>query len=105
MLEAQRWYDYFKRIHNPPGKIILLVDGVFGPLTIARTKQWLGLPIDSISIRPMWRALQYKVGGYTSKGVPNRTMWKGLQRLTGAKQDGIPGSDTYRHLQAYLNTH
>jgi hypothetical protein len=83
----------------PATRIHLAVDGDFGPRTKARLQQWAGLPVDSVLTATDWPRIQYMVGSSP------KYIWLGLQRITGAKQDNIPGKDTYLHLQTYLNSH
>lgn len=86
-------------------KIVLAVDGVFGPQSRMRLQQWAGAKADSILGPLSWRAIQAKVGGLTVDGNPGRLTWRRIQTVTGARVDGAPGPDTYRHLQTYLNGH
>ena len=109
MAEAQKSYDYFKGTHprppKPPGKIILSVDGVFGPQTKMRLQQWAGASVDGILGYQSWVAIQHKFGGLIVDGSPGVHTWTRIQQVTGAHVDGAPGPDTYRHLQTYLNAH
>lgn len=89
----------------PTTRIRLVVDGVLGPRTKARLQQWAGAPVDSDLVRSDWVAIQRKVGGLDPDGLPGRKTWIAIQALVGATQDGNPGPNTYRALQAYLNTH
>ncbi|HEY8881949.1 MAG TPA: N-acetylmuramoyl-L-alanine amidase [Dermatophilaceae bacterium] len=90
----------------PATRIRLVVDGVFGPRSRARLQQWAGVRIDSNPLtKADWVAVQRKFGGLKLDGDPGRKTWTRIQRVTGAHVDSWPGPDTYRHLQAYLNSH
>lgn len=88
----------------PSGKIVLAVDGVFGPQSRMRLQQWAGVAMDSVLGPISWAAIQRKIG-VPADGAPGPITWKALQRLVGAGADGVPGPDTYRHLQQFLNNH
>jgi len=89
----------------PSGKIMLTVDGVFGPQSRMRLQQWAGVAMDSILGPISWKAIQRKLGGLAVDGAPGRLTWGRLQKVVGSPADGVPGPDTYRHLQQYLNSH
>jgi len=89
----------------PSGKIILAVDGIFGPQSRMRLQQWAGVVMDSVLGPISWKAIQRKLGGLTVDGAPGPLTWRRLQTVVGARVDGLPGPDTYRHLQTYLNSH
>jgi len=89
----------------PTGKIILAVDGIFGPQSRMRLQQWAGVVMDSILGPISWAAVQRKLGGLTVDGAPGPITWRAVQRLVGSPADGLPGPDTYRHLQQFLNSH
>lgn len=87
-----------------PARVLLAVDGDFGPLTRKRFQQWAGVTQDGDLGPISWRAIQRKVGS-PADGIPGPNTWKAIQRMVSAVRDGIPGPDTYRHLQIYLNSH
>ena len=87
-----------------PARVLLAVDGAFGPATKRRLQQWAGVAQDGVLGPVTWRAIQRKVGS-PADGIPGPNTWKALQRLVGSPADGVPGPDTYRHLQQYLNSH
>lgn len=89
----------------PIGKIVLVVDGVFGPQSRMRLQQWAGVAMDSVLGPISWAAIQRKVGGLVVDGNPGPLTWAAIQRMVGSPADGIPGPNTYSHLQAYLNGH
>ena len=88
----------------PSGKIMLTVDGIFGPQSRMRLQQWAGVLMDSILGPISWRVVQRKVGS-PADGIPGPNTWKAIQRMVSSPADGVPGPDTYRHLQQYLNSH
>lgn len=93
---------------KPTGKIILGVDGVFGPQSRMRLQQWAGVQMDSVLGPISWRAIQRKFGGLVADGAPGKLTWTRIQKVVGLKGravDGTPGPVTYRALQNYLNTH
>ena len=103
-----RGAPYVPPVVHPPkpiGKIVLVVDGVFGPQSRMRLQQWAGAVMDGVLGFNSWCAIQRKFGGLTVDGAPGTLTWKRIQRVVGAGVDGIPGPDTYRHLQQYLNSH
>jgi hypothetical protein len=82
----------------------LAVDGAFGRRTMGRLQQWAGVPITNDLSPSAWRAVQRKVGrGLAIDGVAGKETWLAIQSLVACKQDGRPGSQTYRALQSYLN--
>ena len=89
----------------PTGRIILAVDGVFGPQSRMRLQQWAGVAMDSVLGPISWRAVQKKLGNLVVDGAPGRKTWTRLQKVVGSPADGTPGPVTYRHLQQYLNSH
>lgn len=113
MIWCQRAYDYFKGSHPEPQppippkppKIMLVVDGDFGPQTKMRLQQWAGASMDGFLGYQSWVAIQRKFGGLIADGSPGFHTWSRIQQVTGARVDGVPGPDTYRHLQTYLNAH
>jgi len=87
-----------------PARVLLKVDGDFGPATKRRLQQWAGVAQDGVLGPVTWRAVQRKVGS-PADGVPGPNTWKAIQRMVGSPADGVSGPDTYRHLQQYLNSH
>jgi hypothetical protein len=91
---------------QPLAKIHLVVDGIFGPRSRAREQQWAGVGVDSNPLtKADWAAVQRKFGGLVADGDPGRKTWTRIQQVTGAHVDSWPGPDTYRHMQAYFNSH
>lgn len=85
-------------------KIVLKVDGVFGPTTRMRLQQWARAIPDSVLGPASWSAIQRRLGVRVD-GNPGKITWMALQHLVGSPADGVPGPNTYRHLQTYLNNH
>ena len=87
----------------PTSRILLMVDGDFGPRTIARLQQWSGAVVDSaygpLTRRKVQAKLHVKVDG-----VFGPVSTKALQRLVGTRQDGDWGPLTTKALQIYLNS-
>lgn len=88
----------------PATRVKLTPDGVFGPRTVGRLQQWLGVTVDS-QVGPLTRiALQKRVGVFPD-GVWGTKTNRAVQHLVGATQDGVWGAGTTRALQVYLNNH
>nr|NLI50431.1 transglycosylase-like protein [Propionibacterium sp.] len=83
-------------------KIVLSVDGVLGPLTIAEMQKWSGSYPDGIWGPKTSRALQGKVGAQVT-GVRDRQTTSAVQAYVGADVDGIWGRQTTSYLQRFLN--
>lgn len=90
-------------------KIILSVDGSFGPDTVRRTQQYFGTVMDGIvSNQPMSNkkylysaysgSWEFKNSGYGDGSNVARAM----QKLFGCTQDGWFGQDSVRHMQKFL---
>jgi len=85
-------------------RIRLVVDGLFGPRSRARLQQWAGVCVDSNPLtKADWAAVQRRFGQLVTDGDPGKKTWTRIQQVTGAHVDGLPGPDTYWHLQRYLN--
>ena len=102
------------------------VDGIGGPMTVARMQEFLGTPIDSVisgqnkdmakyypaleSVKfddtnsTCVHALQWLVGVYED-GVIGPDTVKAWQKFLGVTVDGIFGPNSMKAWQKYLNTH
>lgn len=92
-----------------PAKAPLVVDGRFGPKTIAALQRWLNaqgyrLVVDG-KMGPLTRkALQRRLG-VKADGKIGPISTRALQRLVGATPDGKWGPKTTAALQRFLNAH
>lgn len=91
------------------GKVLLDIDGSFGPATVRRTQQFLGVGVDGIvSNQPLSNkkylysaydgCWEFKASGYAQ----GSNMVRALQALIGAEQDGWFGQESVMKLQAFL---
>ena len=80
------------------------VDGVWGPVSIARLQEWVGVYVDGDQGARTVKALQ-KWLGMTVDGDLGKVTTRALQAKVGAYVDGIWGPATSRAFQTYLNAH
>ncbi len=80
----------------------LVVDGEFGPKTIAATQRWTNSTVDGIWSLRSRKALQRKLG-VKQDGVIGPITTRALQAKVGAEQTGVWKADTTRRLQRFLN--
>ncbi len=92
-------------------KLYIDEDGSFGPETVKRSQQYLGVTVDGIvSNQPICNkkylysaydgCWEFKASNYDS----GSNMVRKLQQLIGAKQDGWLGHDSVLKLQSFLGT-
>ena len=91
------------------GKIVLTVDGSFGPDTVRRTQQYFGTQMDGIVSYQPSSNKKYLYSAYegcwnfmNSGYGPGSSMVRAMQRKFGATVDGWAGKDTVIHMQAFL---
>ncbi|MUK89166.1 hypothetical protein GMD78_12360 [Ornithinibacillus sp. L9] len=84
-------------------KANLKVDGYWGPLTTKALQLYLGTPADSIISGQYNTATTRQISG-VHYGKGGSTVIRALQKLIGAKVDGLIGPETVRKLQQYLGT-
>ena len=80
------------------------VDGVGGPVSIARLQEWVGVYVDGDQGARTIKALQRWLGVPVDGNLGQRTV-RALQAKVGAYGDGVWGPATTRALQSYLNAH
>ncbi len=94
---------------NSGDKMILEMDGSFGPSTVRRTQEFLGVAVDGVvSNQPasnkkyLYSAYdgcwEFKSSGYSE----GSDMARALQKLIGAGQDGWFGRESVMKFQAFL---
>ena len=86
----------------------LKVDGKAGRSTWSALQKALRTPVDGMVSHQSYKASELGNGitqgwQYSGRGAKGSTMVKALQKLIGAKVDGIWGEGTTKHLQQYLN--
>ncbi len=86
----------------PPPFRRLVVDGEFGPKTIAATQRWTHSSVDGMWALRSRKALQRKLG-VEQDGEIGPITTRALQRKVGAEVTGVWKADTTRHLQQFLN--
>lgn len=93
-------------VRTPDGQLILAVDGLLGPATIARWQQVLGTPIDGVLSRPstLIRQVQKRIGASPDGYLGPKTI-SALQRYLGTPVDGVISSPStmVKELQTRLN--
>jgi Domain of unknown function (DUF1906) len=87
----------------PPPSTGLVVDGIFGPHTIAVLQSRIGVATDGIYGIYTRKALQSNLR-VAADGIVGPITVKALQTRVGSAVDGVWGPDTTRHLQEALNT-
>lgn len=99
---------------SKPASNKLKVDGSWGCDTTRATQRLLGTPVDGIVSRQPKSNRKYLPKAYTgswmfyvnSKNYKNGSaMIKALQKLIGAKVDGLFGKESVKALQRFLNKH
>ena len=80
----------------------LVVDGKFGPRTIRRLQQEVGVTVDGIAGPQTWRAVQKWVGA-TQDGIRGPKTIKAMQRKLGVSQTGRWTHFLVSALQRHLN--
>ena len=82
----------------------LPVDGSYGPVTVARLQEWVGVMVDGDQGTRTIKALQRWLGVTVDGNLGPYTV-RALQAKVGAYGDGVWGPATTRSLQSYLNAH
>jgi hypothetical protein len=92
-----------KPISRPvTGKIVLTVDGAWGPNTTKRLQQFMGIAVDG-ELGPNTRKALQRLVGVKQDGEWGPATKKALQRLVRVPQDGDWGPITIKAFQRYLN--
>ena len=94
---------------NSGDKMILESDGSFGPSTVRRTQEFLGVSVDGVISNQPASNKKYLSAAYTgcwefkSSGYnAGSNMIRALQKLIGAGQDGWFGRESVMKFQAFL---
>lgn len=94
---------------NSGDKMILEMDGSFGPSTVRRTQEFLGVSVDGVVSNQPVSNKKYLSAAYTgcwefkSSGYNvGSNMVRALQKLIGAGQDGWFGRESVMKFQAFL---
>lgn len=94
---------------NSGDKMSLKIDGSFGPSTVQRTQEFLGVSVDGVVSNQPTSNKKYLSAAYTgcwefkSSGYnAGSNMIRALQKLIGAGQDGWFGRESVMKFQAFL---
>lgn len=110
------WADFLNMVQDKPAakpvskpaskpKSSLTVDGKWGKDTTRALQVYLGTPIDGIISKQSKNSVSQSLYGNTVQfGTGGSVVIKSLQKLIGAKVDGLLGPATVRALQKYLLT-